>query len=146
MSQTKYPSITTPDIQHNAANMITELILLNREGHVEASPWRGTHKPFWGKTVGAVSKLIRDFKLEPDQLAFYVYKCEPTEIDAASFAKAAVVAKKLFQKFDLFGLVQIYRERFTAAKGDSFDNVPHRAKINKHKSLVAFLKELKDVA
>lgn len=141
---TKYQSITTPDILHNAANMITELILINREGHVEAMPWRGKHKPFWGKTVAAVSKLIGRFGLDPDQLAFYVYRCEPTEISAPEFAKAAVVAKKLFQKFDLFGLVEIYRTRHEAAKGDSFDKVAHRAKVNKRKSLVKFLEELQN--
>lgn len=138
---TKYQSITSPDTQHDAANMITELILINREGAVEPNPWRGKHRRFWGRTVAAVKRLIRDFELEPDQLAFYVYRCEPVEISAEEFAKAVVVSKKLFQKFDLEGLTTIYGRRFEAAKGDAGDALKPRAKRNK-KSLVAFLKEL----
>lgn len=143
---TKYQSITSPNTQHDAANMIAELILINREGYVGENPWRGNHRRFWGKTVAAVKRLIRDFKLDPDQLAFYVYRCEPVEISAEEFAKAAVVSKKLFQKFDLDGLVHIYSQRFESSKGDVGDKVKHRSKKNK-KSLMSFLKELEqDVA
>lgn len=138
---TKYQSITSPDIQHDAANMITELILINREGAVGVNPWREEHRLFWGKTVAAVKKLIRDFELDPDQLAFYVYRCEPVEISAEEFAKAVVVTKKLFQKFDLAGLTEIYARRYAAAKGDVGDSVKPRRKKNK-KSLITFLKEL----
>jgi len=144
MEPLKYPSVTTPDVQHDAANMITELILLNKMGYVGPAPWRIEHRLFWGKTVAAIRKLIKQFEIDPDQLAFFVYRCEPTAINAAEFAKAAVVAKKLFQKFDLMGLVEIYKKRFEAAQGDSFDKVVHRPKTNKSKSLIKFLEELKN--
>jgi hypothetical protein len=137
----KYKSITSPDIQHDASNMITELILINREGYVGEYPWRGKHKAFWGKTVAVVRKLIKNFELDPDQLAFYVYRCDPVEIDGVEFAKAAVITKKLFHKFDLAGLVEIYAKRLEAARGDINDDVKPRAKKNK-KSLMAFIKEL----
>lgn len=142
-----FNSITTPEVNHNAPNMITELILLNRDLHVGPYPWRGQHKAFWGKTVAVVRKLIRDFNIDVDQLAFYVHKCQPTEIDGVEFGKAAVVAKRLFQRYDLIGLVESYRRRRSEANVSRLDT----AKISKPqtaptkpKSLLDFLKELEN--
>ena len=145
--QQSYQSISTPDVNHNAPNMITELILLNQDLHVGPYPWRGEHKVFWGKTVATVRKLIRDFKISEDQLAFYVHKCKPVEINGEEFGKAAVVARKLFQRYDLIGLVESYRRRRSEASVSRLDT----AKISKPqttptkpKSLLDFLKELED--
>lgn len=139
----KYKSITTPSISHNAANMITELIYLNKGEKPLPYPWRSLGiKDFWGSTVAAISRMMKVHGLTEDQIAFYVYKCQPREIVPAEFAKMAVVAKKLFQKFELSALVEIYRRSVVG----SHDGViaAHKEPTSKPKSLFAFLQELEN--
>ena len=139
----KYESLTTPGIEHDSINMITELILLNRNMQAPAFPWRSVGiMDFWKKTVAALRKLVKVHKLDPEQLAFYVYKCQPTEINPSEFAKMAVVAKKLFQKHDLGSLVALYKNRVASNKAESL--IPHKAQPEPKKSLLAFIKELEN--
>jgi hypothetical protein len=110
----KYQSITTSEIQHDAANAITELIVLNGDLLVGPYPWRKgqQHQRFWIKTVGVVKKLMGSpYNLTSDQLAFYVFRCAPKSIDSKEFAKMAVVAKKLLRRMDLGQLMDTYRDR-----------------------------------
>lgn len=138
----KYKSITTPNIDHDAANAITELILLNKDINIQEYPWRTSHKTFWGKTVSAIRKLIRDFNITEDQLAFFIFKCAPQEISGEEFAKAAVVAKKLLQKYDLSQLMELYRNRRAKSKVSSIE-ISEYSYI-KPKSLLTLLKELEN--
>jgi predicted enzyme involved in methoxymalonyl-ACP biosynthesis len=140
----KYQSITTPDLKHDAANMLTELILINKDPMVSPYPWSHQHKVWWGKTVSAIKKLTKQFNITTDQLAFYVYRCRPVEIDGPEFAKMAVVAKKLFRKYDLQELVALYRATQQKNKGGSLDGIGYRKDRPKPKSLVDFLRELED--
>ncbi len=136
----KYNSITTPSIAHDAANAITELILLNQNFNIKEYPWRNEYKVFWGKTVSAIRKLMRDFGITEDQLAFFVFKCAPQEISGDEFAKAAVVAKKLLQKYDLAQLMDLYRNRRSKAAVSSIEITDYT--YSKPKSLLSLLKEL----
>lgn len=144
MDEMLYPSITSSGVLHDAANMLTELIWLNRDIQLKDHPWKISqgHGRQWGKMVACIKKLMRDFDLDSDQLAFYIYKCRPVNINGVEFAKMAVVAKKLFQKYDLTDLVRMYSERRQELKTSPIDLVKH--KIQKPKSLVEFLKELED--
>lgn len=139
-----YPSITSPGVLHDAANMLTELIWLNRDLQLKDHPWKESkyHGIRWGKMVACIKKLMRDFELDSDQLAFYIYRCRPVDIDGVEFAKMAVVAKKLFQKYDLSDLVRMYNERRQELKTNQMDLVKYKAQ--KPKSLVDFLKELEN--
>lgn len=142
ITKIKYESITTSGVMHDAANMLTELILLNRGGKIAAFPWRSLGiKDFWMSTVAVLKKLIKIHGLSEDQLAFYIFKCRPTEISSQEFAKAAVVAKKLFNKFALSSVVEIYRREF---KINDNNPVINAKAISGGKSLVSFLKELEN--
>jgi hypothetical protein len=137
----KYQSICTPEVSHNEANLLTELIFLNRNMQLSPFPWKTDRE--WGKMVAAINRLMKVHGLSADQIAFYIYKCAPIAIDPTEFAKLAVVAKKLFRKLDLQELVSVYREKFIASKAQSMDSVTHKVRTNP-KSLMSFLKELEN--
>jgi len=137
----KFKSITTPDVEHDTANIITELLFLNKEHKSIDAPWRQNHRLWWSKNVAAVKKLMRDHDINEDQLAFYVFKCSPTEISSEEFGKAAVVAKKLFKKYNLNELVEHYRSHYKSS--DNFIVLKIK-EARKTKSLTQFLKELAD--
>ena len=139
----KFNSITTPPIQHDSFNMIAELMLLNTDMSVGSFTWRQEkYKKFWSKTVSCLKKLVGVHDISIDQLAFYVFKCRPVEIDSVEFGKAAIVAKKLFRKFDLQDLVAIYRTNYISY--NSNPNWKIEYKTYKRKNLIDFLKELEN--
>lgn len=142
MDETLYSSITSPGVLHDTANILTELIWLNRDLQLGDHPWKGADGRRWGKMVACIKKLIRDFEIDADQLAFYIYKCRPVNIDGLEFAKMAFEAKKLFQKYDLGDLVRMYTERRQSLKTQPIDFMRH--KTQRPKSLVDFLKELEN--
>lgn len=136
----KYPSITTPDIEHDEANMLAEFMWLNRDIRADIYPWRGQNGKEWGKLVSALKKLMHDpYGLSAEQLAFYIWKCKPQYISAPEFAKMAVVARRLFLRFDLEQVTRLYedRRRELAASGLEKANYKERPK-----SLLTFLREL----
>lgn len=140
---TLFLSITTPEVAHDAANYLTELIWLNRDIHAPEYVWKDKEAGRqWGKMVACIKRLMRDFKISADQMAFYIYHCSPQRIDSNEFAKMAVVAKKLLRKYDLGDLGRMYTERRETAKVTGLDVAAHKSK--KSKSLVDFLKELEN--
>ena len=104
----KFESITTPGVFHDEANMLTELMYLNTDLTLKEFPWK---KRGWGRDVAVFKKLMRDFGISVDQLAFYLFKCKPQTINSKEFAKMAVVAKKLLRRFSLVELCEIYQKR-----------------------------------
>lgn len=139
LEQVSYTSITSPPLRHNLANTLTELILLNKVAAPGEFPWRSTYKEWWGETVSCIRKLMKTFNITGDQIAWYIYKCQPTELNGTEFAKLAVVAKKLFQKYDIEQLHRIYAERYRAGQ----DVVLYSYSVpKKTKSLSEFIKEL----
>jgi len=143
MDETLYPSLTSPGVLHDAANMLTELIWLNKNIHLGERPWKGKLSGRqWGQMVACVKKLMRDFEIDSDQLAFYIYHCRPTNIKGMEFGKMAVVAKKLLRRHDLDDLVRMYGERRESLKVTGLDEARHKTK--KTKNLIDFLKELEN--
>lgn len=137
----KYRSITTPEVEHDATNMLVELMWLNRDLTLGSFPWRGPKGREWGKAVSALKKLMKEpFSLSSAQLAFYIYRCTPKNIDGVEFGKMAVVARKLLQRFDLEELCGIYRGWRQERQVDGIDLAKH--KKQDAKSLTALLKEL----
>lgn len=147
---TKYQSITTPTIQHDSFNIITELVFLNKFGNPIVFPWRlPEYKKFWSQTLSLIKKLNKQHGLSIDQLAFYVFRCEPKELSSQEFAKAAVVARKLFLKFNLDELVARYREKFkvvemTGLETASYADRTIQSVSIKPKTLIELLKELEN--
>lgn len=139
---TRFESITTKDTTHNPVNMLAELMLLNKDLTVGSAPWRGAHKVWWGKTVAALNKLMKVHKITHDQLAFYVYRCEPTGINGPEFGKMAVVAKKLLRRYDLEELVRVYRDRYENANATVLTAGTLTPRPTKKPSLAELLKEL----
>lgn len=139
----KYKSLTTPNIEHDAFNLLAEFIYLNKFGNNELFPWRGEAKNFWSKTVASIKKLIRDFDITIDQMAFYIYSCHPKEINNAEFAKATIVPKILFQRFNLHELLSIYAEKFSKTI-DGLEGASYKRNEDqsKHKTLLELIKEL----
>jgi hypothetical protein len=141
-SPNNYESITTPGVYHDAANMLVELLILNRDITVDEYPWRGCGGREWGRLVAAIKRLIKDFEIMPDQLAYYIFKCSPQDINSTEFAKMAVVAKKLLRSYDIEQLVVLYSERRENAKPSVLQQAGY--KRIKEKTLTDLLKELED--
>jgi hypothetical protein len=138
----KYQSLTTKNISHDDANLLTELIWLNKDINCKEYPWRKDTKN-WAKTVSCLKKMMKEpFSLDTDQIAFYIYKCSPTEIDSEEFAKMAVVAKKLFKKYELNNLYDIYKRKRSELADIGVEKTIY--KKTKSKSLTSFLMELEN--
>ena len=146
----KHQSITTPSLQHDDFNIITELIFLNKFGNVGEFPWRKSeYRSYWSNTLALIRKLNKVHGLSIDQLAFYIYRCSPTELSSQEFGKAAVVAKKLFLKFNLVELISRYREKFKPIEMTGLEMAPYgdrqnQIQISKPKTLLELLKELEN--
>ncbi len=137
----KYPSITTPDLEHDTANMLTEFLWLNRDIRADIYPWRGQNGKEWGKLVSALKKLMREpYGLSAEQLAFYIWKCKPQYINANEFAKMAVVARRLFQRYDLEQVTRLYEDKRRELAVSGLEKATY--KKEQPKSLLTFLREL----
>jgi len=137
----KYPSITTPGIEHDAANMLTEFMWLNRDIRTDTYPWIGQNSTEWSRLVAALKKLMQEpYGLTAEQLAFYIWKCKPRFIDPAQFAKMAVVAKRLFEQFDLEQVSRLYEDWRRELSSSGLEKIKH--KEHKPKTLFTFLREL----
>lgn len=137
----KYESITTPNLEHDQANMLVEFIWLNRDVLAEPYPWKGEGGADWGKMVAAIKKLMKPpYNLSPEQIAFYIWKCKPHFIDSFQFAKMAVVARKLFRRYKLDEVHRLYCDRRRDTRGSGLEQVTY--KQEKPKSLLTFLREL----
>ncbi len=139
----KYQSLTTPTLEHDIANLLTEMIFLNRDIKAPPYVWKTCGRD-WGKTVSVIKKMMRDFELTADQIAFYIHRCRPVKLDGVAFGKMAVVAKKLFQRYDLQSLIDQYESRRADAMCSSASQIKERGPVQRPKSLAAFLKELAD--
>lgn len=146
----KHQSITMPTVQHDDFNIITELIFLNKFGNVKPYAWREEpYRKFWSSTLAIIRKLNKVHSINIEQLAFYIYRCSPDSLSNEEFAKAAVVAKKLFLKFNLNELLAIYRERYKPVETSGLELVPYiqtnePVKETKKKTLFELLKELEN--
>lgn len=142
----RHESITTPGVSHDPANAITELIVLNNDLLTGEYPWKQgrKHQSLWTKTVAAVKRLMSPtYGISADQLAFYVHRCRPKEIDSKEFAKMAVVAKKLLLRMNLQQLVEAYRTRRRQLQPTATEKMQYRCEvIEGPKTLVELIREL----
>jgi len=137
----KHPSITTPDIEHDPANMLAEFMWLNKDIRSDSYPWRGHNGKEWGKLVASLKKLMGDsYGLSPGQLAFYIWKCKPTFIDPKQFATMAVVARRLFENYDLEQVSRFYERWRQELASSGLEKAKY--KTEKPKTLLTFLREL----
>lgn len=137
----KYKSITTPDIEHDEANILAEMTWLNRDLGTDMFPWRGVNGKEWGQLVSAFKKLMGpSFGLSAEQLAFYVFKCRPQRISPPEFAKMAVVARKLFRRYHIEEVCRLYNDKRKEALKPGLEKAPY--KQDKPKTLLTFLREL----
>jgi hypothetical protein len=137
----KYTSITTPDIEHDQANMLVEFIWLNKNLQTGSYPW--VNCPSWGKTVAAIKKLMGPpFNLAAEQLAFYIWRCKPHFISPKEFAKMAVVARKLFQRYNLEEVHRLYSDLRISTRQSGLEHASY--KTNRPKTLLSFLRELEN--
>ena len=137
----KYPSITTPDMEHDAANILAEFMWLNKDIRAEGYPWVGDNGKAWGRLVAALKKLMTDsYGLSAGQLAFYIWKCRPTYIDPKQFAKMAAVARRLFENYDIEQVTHLYERRRRELAASGLEKAGY--KQEKPKTLLTFLREL----
>ena len=137
----KYPSITTPDLEHDAANILAEFMWLNKDIRAQGYPWVGDNGKEWGRLVAALKKLMTDsYGLSAGQLAFYIWKCRPTYIDPKQFAKMAVVARRLFEDYDIEQVTHLYERRRKELAASGLEKAGY--KQEKPKTLLTFLREL----
>jgi len=137
----KFKSITTPDIEHDEANILAEMIWLNRDLATDIFPWRGENGKEWGKLVSALKRLMgSSFGLSSEQLAFYIYKCHTQHISSPEFAKMAVVARKLFKRYNINEVCRLYSDKRREAIKIGLEKATY--KQEKPKTLLTFLREL----
>jgi hypothetical protein len=138
----KHKSLTTVGVSHDDANLLTEFIWLNKDINCKEYPWKKDLAK-WGKTVSCLKKMmIEPYSLDKEQIAFYIYRCSPTEINSEEFAKMAIVAKKLFRKYDMLSLYNMYERRRQELKDVGLEKTIY--KTSKTKSLTQFLEELEN--
>lgn len=141
MMNRRYQSITTSEILHDAANMLAEFIFLNSNILAKSFPWKGEKGKDWSKIVSALKKLMKDpYGLSAEQLAFYIWHCKPRFINPAEFAKMAVVARKLFGRYDIDQVAVLYSDKRRELAASGIENATY--KQEKSKSLLSFLREL----
>lgn len=139
----KYPSLTTSNIEHDEANLLTEFIWLNRNVRTESYPWRGENSRAWGKMVAALKKLMQEpYGLSAGQLAFYIWQCKPRFIDPQQFAKMAVVARRLFETYNLEQVSRLYKNWMHELSSSGLEKIKYKEK--KPKTLFTFLRELEN--
>lgn len=137
----KYKSLTTPDVEHDEANILAEFMYLNKNIRPEIYPWRGQNSKEWGKNVSALKKLMNDaYGLSAEQLAFYIWKCKPQKINPSEFAKMAVVARRLFHRYDIDNVAILYKDKSRECSKSGLENTVY--KKDRPKSLLTFLREL----
>lgn len=137
----KYSSLTTPSIEHDAANLLAEFIWLNRDVRSDIYPWRGQNGKEWGRLVAALKKLMGEpYCLTAGQLAFYIWKCKPRQIDPQQFAKMAVVARRLFENYDLEQVSRLYTDWQKELASSGLEKAKYKER--KPKTLLSFLKDL----
>src|SRR5689334_18593575 len=137
----KYQSITTPDISHDEANILAEMTWLNRDLGTDIFPWRGENGKEWGRLVSAFKRLMGpSFGLSAEQLAFYVYKCRPQQINPPEFAKMAVVAGELFRRYIIDEVRRLHIHKRKDAMKPGIEKAVY--KQEKPKTLLSFLREL----
>jgi len=136
-----YASITTPGVEHDAANMLTEIVWLNRGLDADTYPWKGDGSKDWGKIVAAIKKLMgAPYHLTSEQVAFYIFKCNPKQINPFEFAKMAVVARKLFRKYSIEELRTIYADRRSVAMQTGLEKAEYSTE--KPKTFLTLIREL----
>jgi len=116
---------------------------LNRDIRSDIYPWRGDNGKQWGQLVAALKKLMGDpYGLSAGQLAFYIWKCKPHHIDPQQFAKMAVVARKLFESYDLEQVSRFYEDWRKELASSGLEKAKY--KEQKPKTLFSFLRELEN--
>ena len=140
-----YPSLTTPNIEHDKANLLAEFIWLNRDIRTDIYPWRGSNSAEWGRLVAALKKLMGDsYGLSAGQLAFYIWKCKPHHISPQQFAKMAVVARQLFKSYDLEQVSRFYTDWQKELASSGLEKAKYKESKAKPKTLFSFLRELEN--
>lgn len=136
-----YPSLTTPNVEHDEANLLVEFIWLNRDIRTDIFPWRGENGHKWGKLVAAIKKLMREpYGLTAGQLAFYIWKCKPQHIDPFQFAKMVAVARRLFESYELDQVSRFYQDWRKELASSGLEKAKYKER--KPKTLLSFLREL----
>jgi len=110
----KFKSITTQGIKHDAANLLTEILLLNKYGDLEPYCWRKNHSMAkeWPKSLALIRKLIKSFDIKPEQIAWFFYKTRPKEINSKEFGLVAWQIRRLFPQMPLGKIHGIYLAKF----------------------------------
>lgn len=136
----RFRSLTSPKVFHDIHNLLVEFICLNEDPNIPPYAWKTTCAKKWGKNLACVKKLTREpFCLDVEQIAFYIYKCNPIDVTGKEFGKLAVVAKKLFQKFSIEELYIIYQKRIELIKSSQIEY-----KKIESKSIMELIKELEN--
>lgn len=145
----KYQSITTPNVQHDPTNFLTEIFFLNKYGALPQYPWRKGNfiAKEWGSIVSIFRKLIKVHHVDPEQIGWYLHEYLPKKIDSRSFGLMVWQIKKLFHRIDLDYLQRLYDEKFKKINKnymnikDDFASIPIKEDSGK-KDLLSILKDL----
>ena len=108
----KHVSISSPSVQHDEANIITEIILLNKYGTLPEFCWR-KGKIFheeWSRIVVVVKNVIQKLKIKPGQLIWYVNKFKIADIDYHEFGLLKFRVSKIFPSISIGEIVETYRK------------------------------------
>ncbi len=133
----KYQSITTPNVEHDAANMLVEFIWLNKHLNCDIFPWLNDGSKDWSRLVAAVKKLMKGpYNIDEQQMAYYIWECKPTSINPQEFARMAVVARRLLKTMSIDFVSGLYTQRKKDFAKSGLEKT--RYKDSKPKTLFSF--------
>ena len=149
----KYQSVTTPEVQHDSTNFLTEIFFLNKYGALPQYPWRKEYSfsKEWGKTVSLFRKLIKTHHIKSEQIAWYLHTYLPKKIDAKSFGLMVWKIKTLFKHISLSYLQSLYTEKFKIIIDKSHLNIkdnfnlPSLKETQEGGDLFSILKDLENI-
>lgn len=147
----KFQSLTTQEVKHDVANLLTEILLLNKYGNLESYCWRKGHSMAkeWPKSLSLIRRLIKSNGIKPEQLAWYFYKFSPKEINPKEFGLVAWKVKRLFPKMPISKIHGIYIERHKSEDPGYFaikeQSEPTKAEVSSPKpNLLSLLDQLEN--
>lgn len=151
MTAISFTSPSSPKVRHDAANLITEGIMINKYGVLPPYSWRKGQALAgeWGQIVVKVKRIIKSLNIDARRLAWYVKRYRPTDLDYEEFGLLKWKVNTYFKWYNLDWFTQYYTELQKQAEATSSDYVERTRGYkmkedapSKRKTLTDILEEL----
>jgi len=110
----KYCSISTPNVFHDVFNILTEIYFINIYGQLKPFSWRkgNSLSKKWPKILSVFKKIIIDFDISEEKIAWYLFTYKPKLLQAKDFGMLVWRVRRSFKDMSVDCLVDIYKEKY----------------------------------